>query len=68
MDELVNIVSQKTGLSEEKANVAVELVVEFLKGKLPGPVAAQIDGILSRSAAGGAAGLGKKLGGILGRE
>ena len=37
MDELIKLVSQKTGLSAEMAKTAVETVVGFLKDKLPVP-------------------------------
>ena len=46
MDELVNMVSEKTGLSEEMSKMAVEVVIDYLKGKLPEPIAGQIDGFL----------------------
>ena len=49
MDELVKLVAKKTGLPEDKAKVAVETVVGFLKQKLPAPVASQIDGVLGSS-------------------
>lgn len=60
MDELVKLVSQKTGLSEDMAKTAVETVVNFLKDKLPAPIAGQIDSALS----GG--GIADKLGGLAG--
>jgi uncharacterized protein (DUF2267 family) len=62
MDELVKLVSQKTGIPEGTARQAVEVVLNFLKDKLPGPIAAQVDNVIK----GGGAGLGKGLGGILG--
>ena len=40
MDELVRQVAEKVGVSEDKARVAVETVVNFLKEKLPAPLAA----------------------------
>ena len=40
------LVSKKTGLSEEMAQVAVNTVVEYLKDKLPGPAGAQLDALL----------------------
>ena len=49
MDELVQLVSQKTGLSEEKSRQAVEIVLEYLKGKLPAPIAGQLDNIVAGS-------------------
>jgi ribosomal protein L7/L12 len=51
MDEVVKLVAQKTGLSQDQAKVAVETVVGFLKQKLPTPIAAQIDGVLGGSGA-----------------
>jgi nucleoid DNA-binding protein len=47
MDELVQLVVKKTGLPEKQAKQAVEVVLDFLKKKLPGPVGAQIDAFLS---------------------
>ena len=46
MEELIKLVSQKTGISEEQAKQAVAQVVDFLKQKLPAPIAAQIDSVL----------------------
>lgn len=58
MDELVKLVSQKTGLPEEMARTAVETVIGYLKGKLPAPIAGQIDNVL------GGAGMAKDMGGL----
>ena len=65
MDELVKLVCQKTGISEQQAKGAVETVLNFLKQKLPAPIAGQIDGLLK----GGAQGddLLKGLGNFLGK-
>jgi nucleoid DNA-binding protein len=49
MDELVALVSQKTGLSKEQATAAVKVVLDFIKKKLPAPVAAEVDAVLSGS-------------------
>jgi len=69
MDELVKLVSQKTGLSEEMAKTAAETVVGYLKDKLPAPIAGQIDSVLGGAGiAKGVGGLGKGLGGILGKK
>ncbi len=66
MDELVNQVVQKTGTSQDQANQAVQTVIGFLKDKLPGPIASQLDGIMSGQAnPGGIAGqAGQALGGL----
>lgn len=61
MDELVKLVVQKTGISEALARQAVTVVVDYLKKKLPAPIAGQVDAVLS--------GKGpdvSKLGGLLG--
>lgn len=65
MDELVKLLEQKFGLKEDTAKQVVTTVADFLKTKLPAPLAGQIDGLL----AGGKANLGdlaKGLGGLLG--
>jgi hypothetical protein len=60
MDELVKLVSKKTGISEALAKQAVEVVLDFLKKKLPAPLAGQIDSVLSGSNP--LAGVGKMFG------
>ena len=66
MDELVELVSQKTGLSPEKARSAVETVVGYLKDKLPDPMAGQIEALLEGGqAAKGLGGIADGLGGLL---
>jgi hypothetical protein len=47
MDELVAVVSKKTGLSTEQAKSVVGIVLDFLKKKLPAPIAGEVDAILS---------------------
>ena len=73
MEELIKLVSQKVGISEAQARTAVETVAGFLKAKLPGPLAGQVDSALGM--AGGALGnvdLGGlasgALGGIFGKK
>ena len=46
MEELVQLVSQKTGLSPEHARTAVTTVMGYLKTKLPGPISAQVESAL----------------------
>ena len=60
MEELIKLVSQKTGLSAEHARTAVETVVGFLKAKLPPAIAGQVDGVLN---GGGVSGVLDALGG-----
>jgi nucleoid DNA-binding protein len=47
MDELIEQVMKKTGISEINAKQAVETVFNFLKEKLPEPLGSQIEGFLS---------------------
>lgn len=64
MQELIKLVSKKTGLSEDLAKVAVDVVLDYLKKKLPAPVAAQVDAVLSGEGNLGAA--ANVIGGLLG--
>ena len=60
MDELVQLVSQKTGLSEEMSKGAVEVVLDYIKNKLPDPIASQIDNLLEGGEIGDVGGLAKR--------
>ncbi len=62
MDDLVNQVMSRTGLSQEQAQQAVDAVLSFVKEKLPEPLASQLDGLLSGDS--GAAGLMEQLGSL----
>jgi hypothetical protein len=72
MDELTKLIVSKTGISEAHARLAVETVVGFLKTKLPGPIAGQLDSLIQGG--GGLAGgldigsVGNALGGLLGKK
>ena len=46
MDELVQVVARKTGLPADQARAAATATLDFVKGKLPEPVAGQIDSLL----------------------
>ncbi len=50
MNELVNLIVKKTGIPQATAQNVVNVVVDYLKKKLPAPVGAQIDGLLSNDA------------------
>jgi nucleoid DNA-binding protein len=50
MNELVNLIVKKTGIPAATAQTIVKIVLDFLKKKLPAPVAGQIDGLLSNDA------------------
>ncbi len=64
MNELVQQVCQRTGLSEDKAQQAVQTVLGYLKEKLPGPIAGQIDSALQ----GGGGGISGAIGSVLGKK
>ncbi len=65
MDELVKQIVAKTGISEDQARAAVQVVAGYLKEKLPPPVAGQIDAVLSGQMP-NLGDAGKTLGGIFG--
>ena len=65
MEELIALVVKKTGLSEKQAESAVEVVLGFIKEKLPPVVSSQIDGLLEGESDLGAA--ASALGGLFGK-
>ena len=58
MEELIQQVAQRTGLSPEKARTAVDTVLGFLKNKLPTSIGSQLDGAVSGKSIGGIGGMG----------
>lgn len=46
MEELVELVSKKTGIPKETAEKAVKIVIDYLKKKLPAPIADRLEGVL----------------------
>ena len=59
MEELIKRITEKTGISEDQARTAVTTVSNFLKEKLPAPIAGQVDSLL-----GGAGGMTDQLGDV----
>jgi uncharacterized protein (DUF2267 family) len=59
MDELIQKVQQRADIDEGQANAAVNTVIDFLKERLPEPIAGQIEGALSDEA-GSADGQGRE--------
>ena len=59
MDELIKLLSDKVGLTPDKAQVAVQLVLSHIKGKAPA-LSGQLDSLLS----GGGSGLGDVASGL----
>ena len=66
MDELINLIVQKTGISQENARKAAQTAIDFLKTKLPAPVAGQVDAVLDGDMSGVAGQAGEMLKGKLG--
>ena len=65
MDELINLVVQKTGISEDDARKAVEVIVNELKSRLPGPVASHLDSFIGGGLSGGMSTLESEAGEML---
>jgi hypothetical protein len=75
MDELMNLITEKTGIPPDVAKPVAEVVIGFLKQKLPAPVGSQIDNVLGQVPSGTASqgqheagGLGHMLGGLFGKK
>jgi hypothetical protein len=51
-DELVQKISERTGLSPDKAGEVVDVVVSHLKEKLPAPLASGLDSVLAGTSSG----------------
>jgi hypothetical protein len=67
MDELVELVAKKVGISKDQAQQAVDVVLGYLKDNLPEPLAGQVESAL----AGDLSGLGDvagSLGGLFGKK
>ena len=61
-DELVQQISQRTGIPEDKAQMAARTAIEFLDGRLPAPIGGQLGKLVQGGGEGGAGGGG--LGGL----
>jgi hypothetical protein len=66
MEELIRQVAERTGISEAQAQTAVITVLGFIKGRLPEPLAGQLDGFLGGGVSGAEGGLGGAAGDVLG--
>lgn len=69
MDAMIKQIAEKTGVDPSMVTKVVPAVLDFIKDKLPGPIASQIDGLLDGGdgEGGGVADTLKKgLGGLLG--
>ena len=50
MEELVDLIVEKTGLPRETASHVVDIVLDFIKEKLPDPIAGSLDSFLEGDA------------------
>lgn len=66
MDELVNMITQKTGISQDQAKQAVSMTLDFVKQKLPPQVAGQVDAVMSGKGGNIAGDAANMLGGMMG--
>lgn len=71
MATLAQLVAEKAGITETQAQMAVKTVADFLKEKLPAPIASQVDAVLTADAtsvAGAAESVMKGLSGFMGSK
>lgn len=66
MEELINRVSEKAGISPEQAKTAVETVAGFLKERIPAPYNNYVDSFLGSGGGESGGGIGDMLGGMFG--
>jgi hypothetical protein len=74
MDQLIQQITAKTGISEDQARQAIDMAMGFVKEKLPEPIASQLDGFLGGGGDAGGGGmmgmvqdqLGGMMGGLMG--
>jgi hypothetical protein len=64
MDELINQITSRTGISQDQATQAVNMVISFAKDKLPEPFGSQLEGMMGGGSAPGVAGLQEQLGNL----
>ena len=70
MEHIIKLITEKTGISKEQAETAVNVVTDYIKEKLPAGMGGQIDGLLKgdTSTLGNMAdGIKDSLGGIFGK-
>lgn len=68
MDEIVKEITERTGLPADQAKAAAQTVVDFLKARLPAPIAAQIDGVIGGIPSGAIDQAQEMLGGLFGKK
>jgi uncharacterized protein (DUF2267 family) len=69
MDEVIKLVSEKAGISEDKAKIAVQVVAGVLKDRMPNALSGQVDAYLKGEGANKNLGdMAGKLGGMFGKK
>lgn len=71
IDELVQQISERTGIPHDKAQMAARTAIEFLDGRLPAPVGGNLHRLVGQGGEGGGGmpdlgKLGGGLGGLFG--
>ena len=65
MEELIKQVTAKAGISEDQARSAINTVLDFVKTRLPAPIAGQVDNVIGGGGGGGVVGdIADKVGGF----
>lgn len=70
MEHIIKLITEKTGISKEQAETAVNVVTDYIKEKLPAGMGGQIDGLLkgdTSSLGNMADGIKDSLGGMFGK-
>lgn len=68
MEQLIKLVSEKSGISETQAKTAVQTVMSFLKDKMPGGIGAQVESFMKGDTGGNLTGdIKDKVGNMFGK-
>ena len=68
MDELINQITQRTGISQNQAQQAVQVTVNFLKQRLPPQISSQVENFISGQTGKGMGGMGQQAQGMFGGD
>jgi uncharacterized protein (DUF2267 family) len=68
MQEVIQQVMQRAGISEDAARDAVEAVLDFAKQRLPAPIATEIERCLSDDTTSAASAITGAVGGMFGKK
>jgi len=64
MEELIKQVAAKAGISEDQARSATSTVLDFVKTRLPEPIAGQIDSLIGGGTSGAVGDIANTVGGL----